>query len=161
MKSVMLLIVVAGAAWWFMSGRGDGNNPEVITNPVYLEHRIDYQVPGYAIKMVLFVKTPGDEDCQRRALKVWQKHLEGCVDCVFKSHECKTDIPSRYLKAMDDGALETTYLRAHRGNRFERSGLIVLWGLNQQQSDRICEQLKSNVNTTYTGTLECVRPVGI
>ncbi len=160
MRALLLLAVVSGVAWWMLQGRVDVNNPEVIEQPVYLEHRIDFQSGSRVVHMVLFVKTPNEEDCQERTRRAWQKYLEGCGQCTFKSHQCSGDIKSRYLKAIEGGSLETTFLRATRGNRYERSGMIVLWGLNQQESDHICDGMKGSVGKTYTGTLECVRPAG-
>lgn len=160
MRMIVLLMLVIGSGWWLAGQRGDDGNPEVIENPVYLEHRMDFRVPGDVINAVLFVKTPDEEDCHERTRRVWQKYLEGCADCVFKSHECKTTVSARYLKAMDGASLETTFLRASRGSRHERSGVIVLWGLNQRDADRVCQDIKARMGKQYSGVLECVRPAG-
>ncbi|HEY9035210.1 MAG TPA: hypothetical protein VIM96_00695 [Pseudomonadales bacterium] len=158
MRNVIVLLMVLAAAWWVVMGPGS-SNPDVIEDPVYLEHRVDFRVGSDIINMVLFVKAVDDEDCNERARRSWEKSLSGCENCILRTYECKDAIPGFYWKTFEHLPLDITYLSAERGNRYERSGRIVFWGLNQADSDRVCDFMTKNVKKTYSGTLTCIRPV--
>jgi len=153
---VLMIVAVLLAGWVVFKG-----NPETIEQPVYLEKRIDFVAGSRIVHMVLFAKTPDHDDCNTRARKSWEETLQDCKNCKSISYACQLSIKDTYAAALDGATLHTTFLRAERGNRFERSGIVVLWGLTQDESDRICGDFKGQLASKYSGKLDCVRPAGL
>lgn len=57
----------------------------------------------------------------------------------------------------DDKRMDTTYLVAQRGNRFERNGRMVVWGLTGEESVQVCEVMRKSLRVNYSGDVNCVK----
>lgn len=153
----LIILVALGAVGYTFYNRQQSHNPEVIEAPVYAEMRMDMTIQGRDINMVLFGEMAGQEDCQQRADRVWQKLIEGCKECTMTLSSCKAELEPRYRRLFDDAAIHSTYLSFKRGNRFERNGRMVVYGLTSDEGDAVCGTIKTGFEQHYEGTVNCVR----
>jgi hypothetical protein len=152
-----LVIVIALAAAYFVYDRREAAlNPEVIETPVYAELRMGQRVQGRDIDMVLFGEMASAEDCQERSDRVWQKLIDDCKECTMSLSSCKADLEPRYRRLFDDAPIHSTYLSFKRGNRFERNGRMVVYGLTGEEGKAACDIIKNTFQTRYEGTVNCV-----
>jgi hypothetical protein len=155
MKFFVLLIALA-AAGYVVYDRRQAMNPEVIETPVYAELRMGTRVQGRDINMVLFGEMASTEDCQERSNRVWQKLIDGCSECTMTLSSCKADLEPRYRRLFEDAPIHSTYLSFKRGNRFERNGRMVVYGLTGEEGNTVCQTIKAGFQTRYEGTVNCV-----
>lgn len=158
MKGLLVLIVLAVVgyfAWQHFNKSADAA-PDVIEDPVYSDIRLDMHVAGRDIQFALFGKMAGQEDCDRRAKRVWGKVIEGCKECVQQTAVCKTELEPRYQRLFDNTAIHSTYISFTRGADTERDGRMVIFGLTADEGDAICDQTISRFNSNYAGKIECV-----
>lgn len=155
MKFLVLLIALATVAY-VVHDRRQAMNPEIIETPVYAEFRVNQRIKGRDIDMVLFGEMASTEDCQERGHRVWEKVIEGCKECTMTLSSCKASLEPRHQRLFADAPTHSTYLSFKRGNRFERNGRMIVYGLTGQEGNTICEQIKSYFQAQYTGTVSCV-----
>jgi len=158
MRAILLLAILAIGAFFLYDRfqRGEGAAPDVIENPMYAEFRMDMKVASREIDLVLFGLMASDEDCRKRADRVWDKVIEGCKECTIKVMECKADIGARYERLFDDNPIHSTYLSFKRGSPFERDGRMVIFGLTSDEGDALCEQTRARFQSQYSGKVTCV-----
>jgi hypothetical protein len=156
MKFLIVLIAVAAVAYVVHDRRQGAMNPEVIETPVYAELRMSTNVEGRDIDMVLFGEMASAEDCQERASRVWQKLIDDCKECTLALSSCKTDLEPRHRRMFDDAPIHSTYLSFDRGNRYERNGRMVVYGLTGDEGSTLCQAIKTNFQRHYEGTVNCV-----
>lgn len=156
MKFLVVLIAVAAVAYVVHDRRQGAMNPEVIEAPVYAELRMSTSVQGRDIDMVLFGEMASAEDCQERSSRVWQKLIDDCKECTMALSSCKTDLEPRNRRMFDDAPIQSTYLSFDRGNRYERNGRMVVYGLTGDEGNAVCQTIKNNFQRRYEGTVSCV-----
>ncbi|MBM0108515.1 hypothetical protein JM946_27600 [Steroidobacter sp. S1-65] len=156
MKYLIVLIALGAAGYAVYNSRLDGQNPEIIESPIYAELRTDMQIEGREINMVLFGEMADEQDCQQRSARVWSKLIPECKECTMTLSSCNADLEPRYARLFDDIAIHSTYLSFDRGNRFERNGRMVVYGLTADEGDFVCGTIKSQFAKHYEGTVSCV-----
>ena len=57
----------------------------------------------------------------------------------------------------DDVPIHSTYLSFTKGSRYERNGRMVVYGLTSDEGDTLCNALRQQFQTRYTGTVACIR----
>lgn len=156
MKLLLILIAIATVAYVVYDRRQGAMNPEVIATPVYAQIRMGTHIQGRDIDMVLFAEMASAEDCQERSNRVWQKLIDGCKECTMSLSSCKAQLEPRNRRLFDDAPMHSTYLSFKRGNRFERNGRMVVYGLTGDEGKMVCETIKANFQSRYEGTVNCV-----
>jgi hypothetical protein len=156
MKKLLFVIVIVGVGYFVYQRELDKTNPQVIDHPVYAEFRVDSKQGEREINIALFGKMSSEEDCRMRAEKVWNKVVKGCAACTMSVQECRSELPPRYKRLFEDVSIPSTYLSFMRGNRFERDGRMVVYGLTSQEGVQVCEYMKTQFAATYEGTVTCV-----
>lgn len=156
MKFLAFLIAIAAVAYVINDRRQAALNPESIETPVYAEIRMGKRVEGRDIDMVLFGEMASSEDCQERSDRVWQKLIDDCKDCTMSLSSCKATLEPRNRRLFDDAQIHSTYLSFTRGNRFERNGRMVVYGLTGQEGNVVCQAIKEYFQSRYEGTVNCV-----
>ena len=133
-------------------------NPSEIVDPVYMESRVTIDVPNTSreLEVVFLGEMVSQEDCTERRENYLGNLLEKCVICEIKSTECKKEIHSRNKNLFSDRKAHTTYLSLSKGNRFERNGRLVVWGLNDEEALLVCKNLRDRVGEKYKGTAKCI-----
>jgi len=106
--------------------------------------------------MVLIAETASDADCEQRADKFWRHVLDGCPSCTFRSKACKHELEPRYSRLFEKEPTYTTYVAMTRGNRYERSGRLVVWGLTDRESQWLCGTMAGAIRGKYSGQIECI-----
>lgn len=155
MKWLLLLAATAGGFYFYGVVSG---NPATIKSPVYVESRVDVEIPeiGRELEYVLLGEMASNEDCQDRAKRFVKRVLAECRECTITKLQCRGDLEQRYKKLFHGQTTYTTYLSLERGNRFERNGRMVIWGLNEREADMACDHLKKTVSKKYEGVVTCV-----
>ena len=156
MKKWIVLIVLIGAAYYFYQKRQDPNNPDEIDKPVYAEVRVTLNAPGRELEMALFSAMASEEECRTRTQLVWDNVISACTQCSSRVKDCTSELPARYAKLFSNVPIASTYLSLTRGAKTERDGRMVIYGLTTQEGNLLCEQMKQQFATRYTGKLECV-----
>ena len=87
---------------------------------------------------------------------VWGNVISACAQCSSQVKDCRTELPARYAKLFSNVPIASTYLSLTRGSKTERDGRMVIYGLTTQEGNLLCEQMKQQFSTRYTGKLECV-----
>lgn len=156
MKKIAILIVLAGIGYFAYDRVLGKNNPAVIEHPVYAEFRVNAKPAGRDITIALVAKMASVEDCEQRADRVWEKVLKSCADCTLGTRQCKSELPPRHAQLFDDVPLHSTYLSFTRGSRFERDGRMVVFGLTGSEGNEVCEMLRKQFATQYSGEVKCI-----
>src|SRR5688572_23495836 len=155
MKFLVFLIALA-AVGYVVYDRRQGTNPEVIETPVYAELRVHARVQSRDIDMVLFGEMTSTEDCQERSSLEWEKLITDCKECTMTLSSCKDNLEPRYRRLFDDSPIQSTYLSFKRGNRFERNGRMVIYGLTGEEGNAACEFIKNKFKSYYEGAVTCI-----
>lgn len=134
------------------------DNPSVVTNPVYMESRVTIDVPNTSreLEVVFLGEMVSQEDCTERSKNYLANLLENCRICTIKTTQCKVEIHRRDKKLFTDSKTHTTYLSLTKGNRFERNGRLVVWGLNDEEAKLLCSEIKNNIGDKYNGNAKCI-----
>ncbi len=157
MKFLIVLVALGAVGYVLYNSQQQSLNPDAIESPVYAEIRTDIRIQGREIDMVLFGEMAGQEDCEQRAGRMWQKLIDDCKECTMTLSSCKSDIEPRYRRLFDDTAIHSTYLSFKRGSRFERNGRMVVYGLTSEEGDAVCGIIKTEFEKHYDGTVSCVQ----
>lgn len=155
MNRLILLLTLASLGYWayqhFLP-------PAEIADPVYAEVRMKIHEGDREIEAVLFGKASDEADCRMRAERA-RKHLQdNCPKCVSRSFECKRELAPRYLKFFDEVPGNITYLSYRPSSRGERDVRMIFWGLNIQEANTLCDQMRTMMSTLYKGPASCIRP---
>ena len=145
-KLLLVLVLLAGGYYWFTHQQGR-EGIEAIENPVYAEARVDLQVQGRELNMVLLGKMVDEEDCSARGERFWRDTLEECTECQFVRYECQPELDENYQALFANQQTRTSYVRLDRGNND---------GLNKYEADMLCSFLKEKMKTHYSGQVSCV-----
>lgn len=156
MKKIVLIILII--ALGIYGNNVLSNNPSVITNPVYVETRLNVKVPNTSreLDFVYMGEMVSQDDCLERSRLYLENLFEKCAQCTMNMLECKTQIHSRYKKLFSGSKAHTTYLSLNKGNRFERNGRMVVWGLTDKEANSACNDMKNQIKEKYSGTVRCV-----
>jgi hypothetical protein len=156
MKKMVFLVVIFAIGVYGYKVLGD--NPSVITNPVYMESRFDIDIPNTSreLEVVFIGEMASQDDCAKRKSYYLDDLLGKCPTCTIKLTECKSDIHNRYKNLFSNREAHTTYLSLTKGSRFERNGRLVVWGLNDQEANFVCANIKGKIKEKYTGTAKCI-----
>ncbi|HMN44611.1 MAG TPA: hypothetical protein PKE27_08570 [Povalibacter sp.] len=159
MKGLLILILL-GVGGYFgykhYQERVEGAAPEVITDPVYAQMRMDAKIQGREFNFLLLGKMAGDEDCRLRSNQAWSDVINGCAECTKQAATCTATLEPRYQRLFDNVAIHSTYMSFEREAPRERDGRMVIYGLTADEGDFICEQLRAKFQNHYTGKVECV-----
>jgi hypothetical protein len=156
MKKWIVLLLLIGGGYYAYQQRQDPTNPETIAAPVFAEIRVGIEIPSRSLDMVMFGAMANEEDCRTRTQIVWEKVISGCAQCSFQVNDCKNQLPARYAKLFSNTQIASTYLSMTRGSKYERDARLVIYGLTAQEGNAVCEQMKQQFATRYTGKLECI-----
>ena len=156
MKKWIVMLLVLGAAYYFYQKRQDPNNPDHIDKPVYAELRVTLNALGRELEMALFAAMASEQECKTRAQYVWDNVISACSQCSSQVKECSTELPARYAQLFSNVPIASTYLSFTHGAKTERDGRMVIYGLTTQEGNILCDQMRQQFATRYTGKLECV-----
>jgi hypothetical protein len=159
LKKILMIAVVAALSYWgygnFQKSRGAA--PDVIAKPVYAEFRMDMTVPGREFNLALFGKMVDQEDCETRANRVWDKVIKECEACKIRVSSCRSDLEPRYTRLFDDAQIHSTYVSFNRGSPYERDGRMVVYGVSNEEGDKLCEMIMPQFKKQYSGTVSCIQ----
>lgn len=164
-KLVAVLILAVVAIVWRAVDRSGGTrnmqDPEVITNPVYLEMRINIGNDDRTLEAVGLMQTANDDDCwsfSGKAMSMLDRQIAKAdrnVKVSLKSIECKRELSPRNARLFDNEPTFLTYLSAARGNRFEREMRWIYWGTSVEESEMVCGMVP-NFQAHLKGKVSCI-----
>ena len=150
---LVLLVIIIGLSGYYLE-----RNPAEISNPVYLEARISFNLPDIDrdIEYVFVSEMVSDKDCKARSKRYLKNMFKKCAICEIQSPKCNPNIHKRYKRLFANGLTHTSYLRLDRGNRFERDVRMVVWGLSKEESKYLCQATLDKIDFKYSGKINCV-----
>lgn len=157
MKKAIVLVVL-GALGYFAYDKFQSRNPAEIADPVFAEIRVDYRTQGREVNFVLYGKMTDEEDCRMRTARVWEKTISGCKECEFHVNNCQNRLAPRYARLFENTPIPSTYMSFTRGSRYERDGRMAVYGLTDAEGEMMCDMMRTQFQTKYSGTVECIRP---
>jgi hypothetical protein len=161
MKKLLVLVLVVGGGYFLWQKYSGSGGPLKIEHPVYGEIRVTAETQGREVEMALFIRAADEADCHGRARESWNGALAGCPGCKMQHEEkCHAELPARYAKLFDDVPIPSTYLSATAGNRFERDGRLVVYGLTDAEGKMLCDMLRDAILKQYHGMAHCVAASG-
>ncbi len=154
-KAIFFILLLAVGSYGYSAIK---NNPSEITDPVYVESRVILNIPELSreLEYVLVGQMASEEDCQTRSVRYLNNLFEKCTACKIKILKCDPNLENRYLRLFAGHRTHTTYLSFDRGNRFERNGRMVIWGMTVEEASMACQQIKEIIKEKYTGSIQCV-----
>jgi hypothetical protein len=152
-KGILLIAGIAGAIYTYSAYSA---NPAQISDPVYVEGRVTMEIPGREIETVFVGEMVSRDDCRERSRRMLEKLFEDCPKCTVRRLHCRDELERRYLRLFNNKTTYTTYVSMDRGNRWERNGRIVVWGLTDRESRQMCESVKRLVREKYQGEVRCI-----
>jgi hypothetical protein len=159
LKKLVMVAVLAALGYWgygqYQQSRGAA--PEVISNPVYAEFRMDMTLPGRELNLALFGKMVDQNDCETRASRVWDKVIKECATCTVRTSACRSDLEPRYTRLFDDTKIHSTYISFNRGSPYERDGRMVVYGVTNEEGDQLCDIITAQFKKHYSGTVACIQ----
>lgn len=162
----LLIIIAIGKVAWdrLQTGVDEARNPEVISNPVYAEVRIVFDVQNRSFEGVLLAETVDDADCKNYTNTSLEKTLgpkqsNGVVSWHMKSAECKTQLSARNAKLFENKPAHANYLRLARGVPEEREIRVIYWGLTANEGKMVCN-LVPKIQPTWKGEVTCIQAAG-
>jgi len=159
-----LLVVVALGLLVYMGyqkyQRGPAPTAAEMENAVFGEMRVSTTIEGREIEMALFVKVPDKPECLARARRYWQDMLKDCPTCTLQPIKCHDTLTPRYARLFDDVPIPSAYLSLSAGNRLERDGRLVVYGLTDQEGVFICDEMRRVILKKYNGKGTCIAPSG-
>jgi len=155
-KKLLVLLLIVGAVYYFVTERDQLFGPEVIEDRVFAEFRMDVTTHGRTFNFVLIGEAADQTDCNQRSDRLWREVLSGCAECEIKSLNCVEELSSRYTRIWDKQPTHVRYLSLTKGTAGERSGRLITWGVSVKESERLCDQMKKQIEKKYNGALECI-----
>lgn len=155
LKWYLIIAAVIFAGYQWKQGQ-DKAGPEPISEPVYVEYRMDLNADGRILNAVLFGKMASRQECELQADEFWHRTLKDCAICEFKSSSCQKQLPARYSGIFDNKPLNTSYVSFTSQHRDERDGRMILWGMNDREAELVCDIIRRGVDAYYRGDVRCV-----
>lgn len=155
MKVFLVIAALLGLAYYIIGYHSPFQR--TVTDPHYVEIRIDVALPRTSVQLVGIGKMNSYEDCQARALLFWADNLAHLGRAKIDT-ECKKDLSNKYLKLFDNEQTTATYIAFDKGNDGERDGRFIIYGVPSSLAHEYCEKLiKESEDTNYSGKIYCVK----
>lgn len=137
-------IALLGAIFYWVNHRVPEPSYTGIAN--YNEVRIGIKAGSREIELVSYLKRDSSEPCQESDRWFMDATLR-CEDsgqCEVKQRACMNGLPDRYLPMFNQQRDTTAYLYVEQPTRY-RSGVMLFWGLNEQESIQLCQSMLNQV----------------
>lgn len=156
MNKILLILIVAGIGYF---GYQRYLEKQVISDPIFAEARVSFDIQGRHVEGVFFGKTTNLRECHEWGEKARDKLVADCPLCTSSSIECKESLLPRYAKFFDDEPMTVTYLSANSSSSRERDMRLLFWGLNAEEGKVVCNLMQDKLKATYSGKLRCIPPI--
>lgn len=152
MFKFLLYVLVIGAGYYIYTNHSPFQTE--VTDPYYLELRI--KDPDTSVKLVGFGKMNSLADCEARGLLFWKETFR-TTGQIKKTSECKKEIAKKFMKLFHNKQMNATYLVFDKGNKRERDGRFLLYGVPSSHVKKWCDKFIKTIKTDYTGTISCIQ----
>ena len=154
MKNFLSLIIFVAIGYYIYEYHTPYGNQ--VIDPYYLEIRI--KIPNSSIEMVGFGEMNSLTDCETRGQKNWEQKFKG-IGKVSAKKQCKKDVPRKYLRMFENKVMNATYIAFDKGNKYERNGRFLFYGLPSSQVQEACSMLIGKIRTDkqYKGKIFCIQ----
>jgi hypothetical protein len=170
-KFILFLCIVGGVLFMYQRYQGKlplSGSEDVISNPVYAEFRVTMSGHGRDIEFISFGKTRDEADCNKflksmsTGFQIGQKSLPNSkISSNVKSSKCGPELPPRYAGIFDDAPLFTTYISMAKGDKDEREMRMIPYGIDQKESDMLCDEMARDRAKFWKGAITCVRAIPV
>jgi hypothetical protein len=107
------------------------------------------------VNVLTFAKMADDAECRERSESVLRKIID-CKACTMQLIDCKPTLSARYEQLFEDVPINIAYLSMTRGSRTERDVRMVIWGVTGKEGEQLCELVKTDMRSRYSGRMQCV-----
>jgi hypothetical protein len=127
-----------------------------IADPTYAEIRFVHN--EVKIEIVTFIKTNGDEDCQKASEEFIGGFLEGSEAEWSQTEKiCKKSINELYERVFNNEQIHATYIRIKEGWAWGYDSRIVFYGVPSSQAQGVCEEIAADIGERFNADVECVQ----
>lgn len=165
-KAVVGVLVVGFVAYKIFGG-GHAGSPAGGTAgrdayDGYIEVRMVMQGPQREIELVAIEERPDAADCQNksagtRVVAMCPPGRNG-LTCRLKSVECSRELEPRYRKMLEQqpASVHYAHVQLDDPSGTPRRGLVLGWGMTEQESLLVCNGIRSSASTKLKGTVTCI-----
>ncbi len=155
MKNLIIVILFGIAAYYGWNHFSNATaTAEAITNPVYVEFRVEYPND---IELVGFGRMDSLEDCELRAAIFWSNVFVAGDKVKMSSAKCGVKLSPRYQALFDNKVSTATYIAFDRGNSGERDGRFIIYGVPSSQVMSECPAIIEKFKQNFTGEVKCIQ----
>jgi len=145
MKTLLLIIVViVGGVYFF-------NHKQAITKTgisAYNEIRLELTSGSRSVQLVSYIRRDSSESCE--AIRVWWVEsmitCAAATNCKVLKNQCVNEVSLQYQAMFDEKPSSTTYLKVENPV-LGREGVMLFWGLNQDESGELCKQMSQHIKS--------------
>ena len=153
MKIIILIIALSAGAYYVLANHSPFQLTE--TDPYFGEVRVN--VPDTSVQLVGFGKMFSREDCLARSAIVWADVFKETGKLDLVKSECSKSLSPRYNKLFENKPFHATYIVFEKGNRSERDGRFVIFGVPSSVVAKECGKIIASAKQRYTGKVYCVK----
>jgi hypothetical protein len=128
----------------------------------YIEVRMLMQGPQREIELMAIEERPDAADCKNksageRIAAMCPKGRNG-LNCTLKSVECSRELEPRYRKMLEKQPVSVHYAHVEIDDPSgtPRRGLVLGWGMTEQESMLVCNAIQASSGATVKGTVTCI-----
>jgi hypothetical protein len=165
-RVVVAILVLGFVAYKFVHKRPSAGDAAAISADAYdgyIEVRMVMQGPQREIELVALEEHPKASECETKSAGARTAALcpsgrNGAVTCTVKSVECMRELEPRYLKMLDQkpASVHYAHIKLDDPSGAPRRGLILGWGMTEQESLLVCNGIRSAAGTKLKGTVTCI-----
>ena len=166
-RVVLAVLVLGFVAYKFVHKRpvsGDAAAVSADAYDGYIEVRMVMQGPQREIELVAFEERPAAADCQsknvdNRVAAMCPANRGGNgLKCSIKSVDCTRELEPRYRKMLDKqpASVHYAHIEINDPSGTPRRGLVLGWGMTEQESLLVCNAIRSSSDGKVQGTVTCI-----
>ncbi|GMV30711.1 MAG: hypothetical protein AMXMBFR59_28360 [Rhodanobacteraceae bacterium] len=128
----------------------------------FIEVRMVMQGPQREIELVALEERPAAAECESknagaRVAAMCPTGRNG-VSCSVKSVDCTRELEPRYQKMLDKkpASVHYAHIQIDEPSGTPRRGLVLGWGMTEQESLLICNAIRASAGTKVKGTVTCI-----
>jgi hypothetical protein len=164
-RVVAALLVLGFVAYTFVHKRPSAGDAAAVSADAYdgyIEVRMVMQGPQREIELVALEEHPKASECENksagaRAAALCPKGRNG-LTCQIKSVECTRELEPRYAKMLDrkPASVHYAHITIDDPSGTPRRGLILGWGMTEQESMLVCNSIRTASGAKVQGTVTCI-----
>lgn len=137
-------------------------NTSIVNTPTYIDVEVKFAVQGRDISGKAVFEFPNIESCQANTMNEQsfiQKYKKECTEdrgCKsIRLGTCSSYVDEKYLSMLNKEFKDTHYMYLYDTRNTKERGVIVFWGLNEQEAKELCKA-NHKMKIDKTTATECL-----